>query len=708
MSSLSERKGIHMEQASTPSFRPSPLVFQSKSTRTGLALLTVVALAISGYWGLSRAQADAATPSVDYQFNGTLTDSAAGSSLTVTPTCPNPVLNVPDNQCIATSAFGSDGGGPYWTWTAGSPTRRGGGFTVVTNSPLTKTYTIALKFSFASMPSGWAKIIDYNNKATDDGFYFKNGRLQFYPESPAGATYTANQVLDLVITRDDATTTKPFTVYARTPGGALQTVYQINDTSDLAVPATINAGANSVLGFFFDDNDTSAEATTGGKVYRLRTWNGVALTPSQVDAATSTTPSVATTTLANATVGSAYSATLSATGGLPPYANWQVTTGSLPAGLALAPSTGVISGTPTAVGTSNFSVTVADGTGTVTAPVALSLTVVNPPAPAPAPTGIPYDWESANSPDNPAFPRNGTSPSPSPSVLVVPSVSPSPSPASDDQRLDEVRTSEVATLPPGRAVMYVNGQPVAVSVTRLPGGGGVGVSGSGTSIILAGRGSDGQPLGLNPDGVLLLQSLQGPASAGLRAAAMGTGTQPVVEMRGDGYEPNKPVKLYLLSYGYMGQVLADSNGDFFGHVTMPAGISSGPQTLQANGYNPLREVRSLSLGVQVTGQASSQVAMKQASGVVLFAPGSTKVTKKSQAQVKAVLAKAGNGSVVRVSVVGYGPKVGNTMLAAKRAQAVADYLKSIGLTATITTDGSGAAKATSRKARQVVVTISHT
>ena len=63
----------------------------------------------------------------------------------------------------------------------------------------------------------------------------------------------------------------------------------------------------------------------------------------------------------------------------------------------------------------------------------------------------------------------------------------------------------------------------------------------------------------------------------------------------------------------MGQVLADANGDFFGHVTMPEGIASGPQTLQANGYNPLREVRSLSLGVQVTGQSASQVATKLSS-----------------------------------------------------------------------------------------------
>jgi hypothetical protein len=323
-------------------------------------------------------------------------------------------------------------------------------------------------------------------------------------------------------------------------------------------------------------------------------------------------------------------------------------------------------------------------------------------AAAPGPPAFPYDWESANSPDNPAF-RVGASASPTPSA----SGSQSTVTSGEDPGLGVVRTSETAALPPGRALMYVNGQPAAVTVTRLPGGGGIGISGLGTSIILAGRGSDGDALGLNPDGVLLLQSLPGASSANLRAGAKAGSVQPVVEIRGDGYDPNRPVKLYLLSHGFMGEVLADSNGDFFGYVTMPDGIASGTHTLQANGYNPMREVRSLSLGVEVTGSSASQLATKRASGLVTFAPGSTKLTKSSQAAVRAVLAKAGKGSVARIAEVGYGPKTGNTLLAAKRAQAVAAYLKSLGVTATVTANGSGVAKATSRKARQVAITISH-
>lgn len=66
-----------------------------------------------------------------------------------------------------------------------------------------------------------------------------------------------------------------------------------------------------------------------------------------------------TSALPQATQGSAYIASLQATGGTTPY-TWAVTTGSLPAGLTLDPATGVITGTPTTAGTSTFQITVTD------------------------------------------------------------------------------------------------------------------------------------------------------------------------------------------------------------------------------------------------------------------------------------------------------------------------------------------------------------
>ena len=77
--------------------------------------------------------------------------------------------------------------------------------------------------------------------------------------------------------------------------------------------------------------------------------------------------------LPQATQGSAYVASLEATGGPSPY-TWAVTSGSLPAGLTLDPATGVISGTPTTAGTSTFQITATDADG-ATATKSFTLTV---------------------------------------------------------------------------------------------------------------------------------------------------------------------------------------------------------------------------------------------------------------------------------------------------------------------------------------------
>ena len=107
----------------------------------------------------------------------------------------------------------------------------------------------------------------------------------------------------------------------------------------------------------------TAKDTTGATGSASFTWT---VTPAPLE--------VTTTSLPGATLGSAYSATLAATGGTPPY-SWSVTSGSLPPGLSLS-SSGTISGTPAEAGTYSLTIQAADSSSPrQTATAQLSITV---------------------------------------------------------------------------------------------------------------------------------------------------------------------------------------------------------------------------------------------------------------------------------------------------------------------------------------------
>jgi hypothetical protein len=112
-------------------------------------------------------------------------------------------------------------------------------------------------------------------------------------------------------------------------------------------------------------------------------------TPIQMQSAsltiTATTPqvvptaplSIVSSALSSGTANSSYSQALQATGGTPSY-TWSITSGSLPAGLTLAASTGAISGTPSAGGTFNFTVEVSDNSNPGKTSLAATSIVVAP------------------------------------------------------------------------------------------------------------------------------------------------------------------------------------------------------------------------------------------------------------------------------------------------------------------------------------------
>ena len=87
-------------------------------------------------------------------------------------------------------------------------------------------------------------------------------------------------------------------------------------------------------------------------------------------------PTITTTSLPNAVIGKAYSATMVATGGTTPY-TWSISVGSLPGWASLNTSTGAITGTPTGTPTlTSFTAKVTDN-ASLTATQALSIETVN-------------------------------------------------------------------------------------------------------------------------------------------------------------------------------------------------------------------------------------------------------------------------------------------------------------------------------------------
>ena len=138
--------------------------------------------------------------------------------------------------------------------------------------------------------------------------------------------------------------TQQFTVIGTYSDGSTQNITsQVSWTSSSTGVATIN-GSGLATG-------VSAGTTTISAAL-----SGVSgITTLAVQAAPLT---ITTSSLPNGTASASYSATLAASGGTLPY-TWSIS-GSLPVGLALNASTGAITGTPSTVGTFNFTAQVTD------------------------------------------------------------------------------------------------------------------------------------------------------------------------------------------------------------------------------------------------------------------------------------------------------------------------------------------------------------
>jgi hypothetical protein len=147
------------------------------------------------------------------------------------------------------------------------------------------------------------------------------------------------------------------------PGGVTPLQWAVT-AGNLPSGLSINGSTGAVTG------TPSAAGTTSFTVTVTDALSATASKDFQISIASAV--GVTTTTLPQGTVNASYSQTVAASGGKAPY-SWTVASGSLPNGLTMSAG-GVISGTPTATGTANFSVRVTDALG-ATDDQALSITV---------------------------------------------------------------------------------------------------------------------------------------------------------------------------------------------------------------------------------------------------------------------------------------------------------------------------------------------
>jgi hypothetical protein len=196
-------------------------------------------------------------------------------------------------------------------------------------------------------------------------------------------TLTVNPVPS-VTTTSLATATQTETGYAQTIVGSGGTTFYSWSVTTGALPTGLSL--NSASGVI--SGTVGASATTQTFTVTLTDANGVKATKS-LTLTVNVVPNITTTTLAAATqTQTGYTQTLAVTGGTTPYVGWSIATGTLPTGLSLNASTGVISGTVgSSATTQTFTVQLTDANAvsdtqvlTLTVNTAPSITTASLPA----------------------------------------------------------------------------------------------------------------------------------------------------------------------------------------------------------------------------------------------------------------------------------------------------------------------------------------
>jgi hypothetical protein len=165
----------------------------------------------------------------------------------------------------------------------------GGGLILDSSIADPTNYSLGFRISYQQVGPSWRKIVAFKGNTTDNGLYFFNANLQFYPFGVNTAiTFLPNTFYDFIFSRSGSV----MSVYIVEQNGDVTKVYEGTDLGNDSVP--IANGAKYQFQLFMDDLVVTGEWTSGGTVQIIRVWNG-ALTEQEINSGTALPPTATAT-----------------------------------------------------------------------------------------------------------------------------------------------------------------------------------------------------------------------------------------------------------------------------------------------------------------------------------------------------------------------------------------------------------------------------